>query len=221
MSRSFSWFSFLSLWLFAGCMGLMEAAVVVYLRALGDGGAGPVAQLHELVRALEPRLLFVERQRELSTLVMLLIPAYLFSERFTYRLLAYILSFGVWDLAYYLFLRGFLAWPANFFVLDVLFLIPKPWIAPALCPILVAGGMVLFSTTFLFMARTRAAKPPPVAAWIALLAGTGFDLYAFLGNTEAYFRPSEPLPHFPWLWFGTGYALLLVGAAWILVQLYR
>jgi hypothetical protein len=202
-------------------MGLMEAVVVVYLRALGQNGGTELMQLHELVRALDPRLLFIERQREVATLVLLLVPAFLFSERFTYRLLAYVLGFGVWDLTYYLFLRGFIAWPAHWFVLDVLFLIPKPWIAPVLCPIMIAGSMVLFATLYLSLARTRAIKSPHPGAWLALVAGAGLTLFAFMGQSDAYMRASEQLPRFPWMLFGIGYMLMLFAVLWMLAQLYR
>ena len=221
MSRSFSWMSFLSLGLFAACMGLLEAAVVVYLRALGTPSGSELSQIHELIRSLDSRILFIERQRELATLVMLLVPAFLFSERFSYRVLAYFLGFGIWDITYYLFLHGFVGWPQHWSVLDVLFLIPRPWIAPVLCPVLVAAGMTLFCTAYLFMARTRAVKPPHPGAWAGLLAGGGLVLYAFIGQSDAYLRATDQLPRFPWPTFAIGYALMIVAAGWILVQLYR
>jgi len=221
MSRSFSWLSFLSLGLFAGCQGLIEAAVVVYLRALGSAGTSELAQLHDLLRALDSRLLMVERQRELASLALLLVPAYLFSERFAYRLLAYIFCFGIWDLAYYAFLHGFIGWPQHWSVLDVLFLVPRPWIAPVLCPLSIAAGMAVFATSYLVLARTRALKSPHPLAWVALFAGMALVLYAFVGQTDAYLRATEQLPRFAWGWFGAGYALLAAAAAWMLIQLYR
>lgn len=221
MSRDFPWQNFLSLWLFAMCLGLMEAAVVVYLRALGLPGGSELAQLHELLRSVDTRLLWVEQQRELSTLALLLVPAYLFSGRFSYRLLSYVLCFGVWDLAYYVFLKGFLAWPEHWLVLDVLFLVPRPWIAPVLCPVLISGGMVLFASAYLFLARTRVVKSPHLVAWCALIAGGVLVLYAFLGQSGAYARATEKLPQFAWGWFGAGYGLLVLAAGWMLIQHYR
>lgn len=221
MSRSFSWLSFLALWLFALCFGLVEAAVVVYLRAVGGTQGTELAQLHQLLHGLDARMLFIERQREAATIVMLLVPAFLFSERFAYRLLAYLLAFGVWDLTYYAFLRGFIGWPPQWTTLDVLFLIPKPWIAPVICPVLVAGGMVLFATLYLFLARTRAIKTPHAAAWGALFLGMALALYSFMSNTDAYLHATEQLPQFGWIAFGISYALLTVAAVIMLVQLYR
>ncbi len=222
MSRSFSWLNFLSLWLFASCMGLVEAAVVVYLRAVGGGGDGTeLAQMQELLRALDSRLLFIERQREVATLVMLLVPAFLFSERFAYRVLAYVLAFGVWDLTYYAFLRGLIGWPAHWLVVDVMFLIPKPWIAPVACPLLVAGAMTIFATLYLMLARRRAIKSPHPFAWIALLLGIGLTLFSFMGTTAAYLKATEQMPRFGWVWFLGGFALMTVAAVAMLIQLYR
>jgi hypothetical protein len=221
MSRAFSWLNFLALALFAACMGLMEAAIVVYLRALGGPQGTELAQLHQLLHSLDARLLFIERQREAATLVMLLVPAFLFSERFAYRLLAYLLGFGVWDLTYYAFLRGLIAWPPQWLTLDVLFLIPRPWIAPVLCTVLVSGGMVVFSTAYLFFARTRAIKTPHAVAWGSLFLGIALVLYSFMGTTKAYLQARDQVPQFGWFWFGLGYALLVAAALIMLVQLYR
>jgi hypothetical protein len=174
-----------------------------------------------LVGSLDPRLLWVERQRELASLVMLLVPAYLFSERFSYRLLAYILGFGVWDLTYYAFLRGFIAWPPSWITLDVLFLVPRPWIAPVLCPVMIAAGMVAFAASYLALARRRALKTPHPGAWAALIVGMALVLYAFMGQSAAYMRATDPLPRFGWIWFGAGYVLLALAAVWMLTQIYR
>ena len=95
MSRAFSWLNFLALLLFASCMGLMEAAIVVYLRALGDVQGSELAQLHQLLHSLDARLLFIERQREAATLVMLLVPAFMFSERFGEGMPAFCCSYKI------------------------------------------------------------------------------------------------------------------------------
>jgi len=221
MSRAFPWQNFLSLWLFALCLGLMEAAVVVYLRALGLPGGSELSQLHGLLHGVDTRLLWVEQQRELATLVLLLVPAYLFSVRFSYRLLSYILCFGAWDLAYYVFLKGFLAWPEHWTVLDVLFLVPRPWIAPVLCPVLISAGMVLFASVYLLLSRTRVVRSPHLAAWFALIAGGVLVLYAFMGQSGEYQRATDKLPQFAWTWFGAGYGLMAVAACWMLIQHYR
>jgi hypothetical protein len=201
-------------------MGLGEAAVVVYLRAVGAGGTD-LTQIHEVLRALDARLLFIERQREAATLVMLLVPAVLFHERFAYRVLAFVLMFGVWDLSYYACLRGLIGWPGGWTTLDVLFLIPKPWIAPILCPALLAGAMVVFALLELLMARTRAIRSPHPLAWVALIAGTGLVLFSFTHQTDAYLRATDVPPNFSWRWFTAGYVLLVGGALSMLIQLYR
>ena len=221
MSRAFSWLSFLALWAFAASMGLLEAAVVVYLRALGRGAGTELAQVQELLRTLDTRLLLIERQREVVTIVMLLVPAFLFSERWAYRVLAFVLLFGVWDVTYYAFLRRMIGWPNSWTTLDVLFLIPSPWIAPVVCPLLIAGTMVVFAGVYLVLARTRAIKSPHLGAWIGMAVGAALVLFSFLYGKDAYVSATDQLPRFGWAWFLGGYALRLIACGVILIQLYR
>src|SRR5262249_46476236 len=54
---------------------------------------------------------------------------------------AFVLAFGVWDLAYYLGLKLLLGWPDSLLTWDLLFLLPVPWAAPVLAPALVALTM--------------------------------------------------------------------------------
>lgn len=221
MSRAFSWLSFLALWVFAACMGLMEAAVVVYLRALGRDTGTELAQVQELLRTLDTRLLLIERQREAVTIMMLLVAAFLFSQRLAYRVLAFVLMFGIWDVTYYGFLRRMIGWPGSLTTLDVLFLIPSPWIAPVVSPLLVAGTMVVFASVYLALARTRALKSPHFGAWIAMTVGAALVLFSFLYAKDAYLSATDKLPRFGWPWFLGGYALMLVACIVMLIQLYR
>jgi hypothetical protein len=221
MARSFSWLSFLALWLFAACMGLMEAAVVVYLRALGSGTGSELEQVHEMMRTLDTRLLLIERQREAATIVILLVAALLFSQRFAYRVLAFVLAFGIWDLTYYGFLRRMIGWPTTWTTLDVLFLIPNPWIAPVACPMLVAGSMVVFASLYLVLARTRALKSPHPTAWIGMTIGVALVLFSFMNSKDAYMRATGQIPRFGWSWFLGGYVLMVAAGVMMLIQLYR
>jgi len=81
--------------------------------------------------------------------------------------------------------------------------------------------MTLFASAYLILARTRAIKSPHPAAWVALLVGAGLCLYAFMGKSELYLKASEQVPRFGWLWFGTGYGLIVIAAGMMLIQLYR
>jgi hypothetical protein len=82
---------------FGAAFGWVEAAVVVYLRRIvyPDGFALPLAPI-------EPHLAAVELGREAATLIMLAAVAMLAGRTRWQRFAAFIVAFGVWDLAYYL-----------------------------------------------------------------------------------------------------------------------
>lgn len=150
--------------LFAVAMGYLEAAVVIYLRQIlhvtgeiahhAPGGAKvwftlPFFQLLRpgALGAVLPNATIapVEVGREVATIVMLGCVGWLSGREWRTRLAAFLLAFGVWDVGYYAFLKLLIGWPASLRTLDVLFLIPGPWIAPVWLPmaisvVMVAGG---------------------------------------------------------------------------------
>src|SRR5438270_6055642 len=111
-----------TLWvaLFGIAMAAVEAAVVVYLRALHTGAA----PLSVLQYELPTRLLAIEVAREAATLVML-IPVAAVASRNTWEgLLYFALAFGLWDIFYYVWLWVFIGRPPWLFTWDVMFLVP-------------------------------------------------------------------------------------------------
>jgi hypothetical protein len=140
---------------FAVAMGWLEAVVVVYLRALlgvAHGSTAPAPD--ELTRGLAslPWLIGTEQGREIATIVMLAAVAWLAAPRLLPRLGAFLVAFGVWDIAYYVALYLLLRWPSSLATLDLLFLIPPGpwWIQPVWVPVaiscvMIAAGSWLFS----------------------------------------------------------------------------
>lgn len=59
------------------------------------------------------------------------------------RCAAFLWLFALWDIAYYAGLWLTVRWPASLTDLDVLFLIPVPWIAQVWFPLAVSGLTVL------------------------------------------------------------------------------
>ena len=51
-------------------------------------------------------------------------------------------AFAFWDIFYYVWLYALLRWPSGPTTIDVLFLIPRPWIAPVFVPV-VASLLVI------------------------------------------------------------------------------
>ena len=152
---SVAWTRLTLLAIWAAAFGIVEAAVVVYLRAIVSLGLGSEPTFAAIGRlsasaigapmvTLPPDLLRLEIWREAATLVMLLAVAGLMSGKgWNERIASFLWSFAVWDLAYYLGLRLVVGWPARLSTPDVLFLIPEPWLSPVWFPILVSGLTML------------------------------------------------------------------------------
>jgi len=153
---------------FAVAMAFLEAAVVVYLRALfpitgelvtstpprGDVWFSvpyfallrPSALLGVLPQS---RIAYVEVAREAATLVMLLCVGWLAGRTSRSRVALFLCAFGVWDIGYYAFLSVLIGWPGSLRTLDVLFLIPGPWVAPVFVPVAISVAMIAGSVLLL------------------------------------------------------------------------
>ncbi|MCJ7555081.1 MAG: hypothetical protein MUO34_14505 [Ignavibacteriaceae bacterium] len=124
---------FLLLALFGIAMAHLEGVVVVYLRkALGiiDSESNRAS-----LENFPKHYIFIERTREVATILMLVILALLVGETWLEKIVAFLWTFAFWDLFYYLSLYLLIKWPPNPTTIDVLFLIPRPWIAPVWVPI--------------------------------------------------------------------------------------
>ena len=122
-------------------MAHVEGAVVVYLRrALGILDADlKGAAVQEIPR----RYLLIEKTREVATILMLLTLALLVGETWPERIVIFFWTFAFWDLFYYLSLYLLIKWPPNLTTIDVLFLIPHPWIAPVWLPIGISSLIII------------------------------------------------------------------------------
>ena len=137
--------------IFALSFGFVEAAVVVYLRAavgLLPGYQGSLSQVRELSQTYDQSksiddfpqsLLTVEVFREAATLFMLVAVACLTAPRARERWAVFLWIFALWDSAYYAGLWSTIRWPASLRELDVLFLIPVPWVSQVWFPVLISG----------------------------------------------------------------------------------
>jgi hypothetical protein len=129
---------------FGIAMAHLEGVVVVYLRkALG---MLDTESNKESIEKFPDRYLKIEMTREAATIVMLVIIAYLVGVSWIERGVFFLWTFAFWDLFYYLSLYILIKWPPKFTTIDVLFLIPKPWIAPVWFPIGVSGLTILIIT---------------------------------------------------------------------------
>ncbi|HEX2976940.1 MAG TPA: hypothetical protein VHO68_13465 [Bacteroidales bacterium] len=126
---------------FGLAMAHFEGVVVVYLRkALGmlDSESNK-----ESVGKIPPRFLKIEMTREAATIIMLVMIAILTGETWIERGILFLWTFAFWDLFYYVSLYILIKWPPTLRTIDVLFLIPVPWIAPVWFPIGVSSVTII------------------------------------------------------------------------------
>ena len=206
---------------FAVAMGFLEAAVVVYLRAVAypEGFAFPL-------QPLDATLVVTELLREAATLVMLLAPGALLTRDRLQRFAWFCWAFAVWDIFYYVFLKLILGWPESFLTWDVLFLLPTVWVGPVLAPCLVSVGLLLLAVAIL---RGRERHPqfgPDTWQWALLVLAGAVMLYTFMVDPVRYLLANAPsravgapamtaleayVPHtFPWGLFLAACALATV-----------
>jgi len=205
--------------LFGISFGYVEAAVVVYLRAIFtpvQRRLAPDRQPGELfplipadrLRAEAPEaahLTGIEVLREAATLAMLAAVALASTGGKPRWLPALAITFGTWDLAYYAALKWLTGWPASLGTWDVLFLIPVPWASPVLAPVLVSVTIVLCGIVALWRAVSFGRSH-----WIGLIAGGLLILSSFVWDARALMEGN--VPHaFAWPLFSAG-ELLGLGA---------
>lgn len=172
---------------FSVAMAALESAVVVYLRTLYYPEGFSVA-----FKLIDENILQVELLRELATIIMLIAIGYLagrsFSERFAY----FLLSFAVWDIFYYVWLKVLLGWPASLLEWDILFLIPITWLGPVLAPLICSVTMILLAFVLL-----KGQRPVSSAVWPPLLIGSLLILFTFTEDYGALIISNSLLPEYP------------------------
>jgi hypothetical protein len=204
--------------------GFVEAAVVIDLRTVYEplqqglhpgtpaDALFPAVTLDEL-RRVSPRglwLLKVELVRELATMVMLAALGLAVGGRPVRRFAAFVAAFGIWDLAFYLWLRLLIGWPATVWTWDLLFLFPVPWSGPVLAPMIVAVTMTVAGLHAI--ARDAAGRPvrPSGRGWAALAGGALLAFLAFVENSRTVMAGGVP-ERFGWPLLLMGLLLAVAG----------
>jgi hypothetical protein len=229
-SKGQFWRTIAGLVLFAVAFGYVEAAVVAYLRSIYTPLRGhfypgssnelfPLLSLDQL-RVLGPEhvtRLKIELGREVATLLMLAGVAVAAACNLREWAAAFVLCFGIWDIAFYSFLKLLLSWPASLLTWDILFLLPVPWVGPVLAPILVSLSMIGAGLMVLWHEHTRRPVHIGRARWALILAGGLIVFAAFIAdfrNTAAGGNPSA----FHWGLFLIGEAVGLLAFCEALVR---
>ena len=183
----------IALLLFGLSFGYVEAATVSYLRALFDpvrqryypgrspDDLFPLLSLNQVVLAGHEylRIVEIEHVREAATLALLAAVAIAVGRSADQSFAAFLIAFGVWDLSFYAFLKLLIHWPASLLTWDVLFLVPVPWAAPVLAPLLVSLSMI--GAGLLYLTRDSGGR---VMRWsllnrLGILAGAVIVILTF------------------------------------------
>ena len=221
----------LALLVFGGAFGYLEAAVVGYLRLLHEPArrrfypGRPPSELFPLLtldqlRAAgleQQRILVTEIGREASTIVMLAAIALAVAQNSGQWAAAFVIAFGAWDIAFYIFLKVLLGWPASLLTWDILFLIPVPWAAPVLAPLLVSVAMIAAGVWHL---RSESRAKPiriPWGGWAGVVAGATVIVASFASDYRNLMAGGMPHP-FNWTVFALGMSIGGAGYLWAAYQ---
>lgn len=203
---------------FAIAMGFLEAAVVVYLREIyyPSGFVFPL-------RSISIRDMIVELCREAATLLMLIGIGVLAGKTRLQRFAFFLMTFGVWDIFYYIFLKLILGWPVSLLTWDILFLLPVLWVGPVLAPCLLSLTMILLSAIILRMEKLNGKMVIPRGALICFIAGSLIIIGSFCEDPLRHlsaFNGENPVympTHYLWWLFILGEVIIIGG----ICQLYR
>jgi len=220
--------------IFSIAMALLEAAVVIYLRELYYPTGFTVA-----MKLIKEQILITELAREAATIIMLYALAIIAGrttiERFSY----FLLSFAVWDIFYYFWLKIFLNWPQGLFTWDILFLLPITWLAPVLAPLLCSATMIILSLVLLHINQQKQNYHLKRSDWLLFASGSFLILYTFIKDYSSIiiqngwvlemqsllknqkFRDltSNYIPAtYDWPVFGIGFGIILLSIAIITIR---
>jgi hypothetical protein len=209
-----------ALLLFGISFGYLEAAVVVYLRAIYDpirehihpgrnpGDLFPLISPQELAAAgpENTRRLTIEIGREAATILMLAAFGLAAGRNFNQRMAAFAVAFGLWDVSFYAFLKLMIGWPESLLTWDILFLIPLPWVGPVIAPVLVSLTLVICGLVSL----RRGGLPARPWQWMAMVAGGLVVILSFVWDFRNTTAGGLPNP-FNWPLFLAGEAIAVAG----------
>lgn len=219
--------------IFCIAMGVLEAAVVVYLRQVyyPSGFDFPL-------NFMTPEMLMIEWIREIATIVMLVVLGIMAGKENLQRFLYFLFCFAIWDITYYAGLKIFLDWPASFMTWDVLFLIPVPWISPVLAPLICSVTMIFFAMSIIYLKETVSSFKIKLSEWAMILLGATIIFCSFIldyfrlivqngfhsfwtmsGDKRLEQSMSKFIPvDFNWLLFGIGEVFILYGIISVIVR---
>lgn len=200
---------------YALAMAYLESAVVVYLQRALSMTPATLFPLRD--QATLGGLGSIEVGREVATIVMLATVGWLAGRTSLERFAWTSVAFGIWDIGYYFWLWVFVGWPTSFGTTDLLFLLPVPWVAPVLAPILVSIALITFGLIVARRIRRGDLLDFKLRQWILLVVG-GLVVIVSFTIDSAHVRSGGMPSAFAWPIFVSGMALALFGACRITLR---
>lgn len=200
------------IWLaiFVAAFAWVESAVVVYLRAIYYPGGFDFP-----LKLIPDRIAGIEIGREICTIFILWAVGYFAGRDAWERFLVFCAAFAGWDILYYFWLYVFIGWPSSLLTLDVLYLVPVPWIAPVLAPVLISISMIAVSAILLRLKARGAQLRFAAWQWVVAVTGGVVCLLSFTLDFRSVLEGRMPAP-FRWEIFLAGLVMawtaVLIGA---------
>ena len=206
-----SWHTSIWVALFGLAFSLVEAAVVIYIRANYYPNG-----FHFPLQAIDRHIIYTELWREAATLIMLMAVGMLAGYNKASRFAYFLIGFAIWDIGYYVFLKLFIDWPVSILTWDVLFLIPITWFGPVLAPVLLSVLMLFVASSLLRFNFSLNARE-----WTLLIVASAACIVSFTLEYVTYLNSSSGLKdvvplsltyvpqEYPWWIFGVSTALIL------------
>jgi len=171
------------LWItiFSIAMAFMEAAVVVYLRALyyPEGFEFPL-------KIIDYNIAITEFFREIATLIMLAGIGIIAGRKNIEKFAFFIFSFAVWDIFYYIFLKIILNWPESFLTWDILFMVPVTWVGPVIAPVINSLTMIFLAGCIICFIEKKGNVKIGKIEWMLLIAGSFIIIISYTEEYIAY-----------------------------------
>ena len=119
---------------------------------------------------------------------------------------AFCVVFGVWDIVYYLELRGAIGWPESLGTWDVLFLVPAPWLGPVWTAALIALSLIVAGAWIVRFVDRGGRPRVRWWLWVGAVASFGLLIYSFIAAGEGMSQKAVPGP-FPFIPYALGFIL--------------
>jgi hypothetical protein len=194
---------------YAVAMAYLEAAVVVYLQLALGGSVGALFPLRPAIEA--GSLVAIEAGREVATLVMIGAVGFLAGRSWLERLAWSAVVFGIWDVGYYAWLHVFSGWPPSLETVDLLFLLPLPWVGPIWSPVAVSAALVGMGLPAAWAFRSGRRLRLRRWHWLAGLGGGLLVVLSYTIDSSRLIAGGLPGPY-PWPLFAAGMLLALAAA---------